>query len=88
MTTKTLPAMRPAARAVRYLILSAGLALSASHVAAKPVTWNDIANDHTTTHDVLMYGLGNNAQRYSPLSLVNDQNVFKLTPAWSFSFGD
>src|SRR5690606_32546582 len=37
MTTKTLPAMRPAARAVRYLILTAGLALSASHVAAKPV---------------------------------------------------
>lgn len=88
MTTKTLPAMRPAARAVRYLILTAGLALSASHLAAKPVTWDDIANDHTTTHDVLMYGMGNNAQRYSPLSLVNDQNVFKLTPAWSFSFGD
>ncbi|MEZ2746579.1 quinoprotein ethanol dehydrogenase [Halopseudomonas bauzanensis] len=88
MTTKTLPAMRPVARAVRYLILSAGLALSASHVAAKPVTWDDIANDHTTTHDVLMYGMGNNAQRYSPLSLVNDENVFKLTPAWSFSFGD
>ncbi|MCO5787672.1 PQQ-dependent dehydrogenase, methanol/ethanol family [Pseudomonas sp. G11-1] len=88
MTTKTLPALRPAARAVRYLILSAGLALSASQVAAKPVTWDDIANDHVSTHNVLMYGMGNNAQRYSPLSLVNDENVFKLTPAWSFSFGD
>ncbi len=52
------------------------------------VTWEDIANDHLTTQDVLQYGMGTNAQRWSPLAQVNDKNVFKLTPAWSYSFGD
>jgi glucose dehydrogenase len=37
---------------------------------------------------VLQYGMGTNAQRWSPLAQVNDKNVFKLTPAWSYSFGD
>lgn len=37
---------------------------------------------------MLQYGLGTHAQRWSPLAQVNDKNVFKLTPAWSFSFGD
>ena len=41
-----------------------------------------------TTNNVLQYGMGTNAQRWSPLAQVNDQNVFKLTPAWSYSFGD
>ena len=41
-----------------------------------------------TTKDVLQYGMGTNAQRWSPLAQVNDKNVFKLTPAWSYSFGD
>ncbi|MGV8719927.1 PQQ-dependent dehydrogenase, methanol/ethanol family, partial [Pseudomonas aeruginosa] len=27
-------------------------------------------------------------QRWSPLKQVNADNVFKLTPAWSYSFGD
>lgn len=54
----------------------------------KPVTWEDILADHETTGDVLMYGMGNNAQRYSTLTQVNAENVKHLRPAWSFSFGD
>jgi len=60
----------------------------AGAVHAKPVSWEDIANDHVTTSNVLQYGMGTNAQRWSPLAQVNESNVFKLTPAWSFSFGD
>ncbi|MGS8556504.1 hypothetical protein ACFKP0_25130, partial [Salmonella enterica subsp. enterica serovar Soahanina] len=56
--------------------------------ATRNVTWEDIANDHLSTKDVLQYGMGTNAQRWSPLAQVNDKNVFKLTPAWSYSFGD
>lgn len=88
MKTTRLPALKPVSQAIKSLVIAAGLGLAAGPVAATPVTWEDIANDHMTTNNVLMYGLGTNAQRYSPLNLVNDENVFKLTPAWSFSFGD
>ena len=85
MTTRNLPSTpRPLALA---LMLAGGLALSQGALA-KPVTWEDIANDHTTTSNVLQYGMGTNAQRWSPLAQVNAENVFKLTPAWSYSFGD
>ena len=78
---------KPLATAVAGFVLSAGL-LGASAGYAKPVTWEDIANDHATTADVLQYGMGTNAQRFSPLAQVNHKNVFKLTPAWTYSFGD
>ncbi len=85
MTTTNLPSTpRPLALA---LMLAGGLALSQAALA-KPVTWDDIANDHSTTSNVLQYGMGTNAQRWSPLAQVNTDNVFKLTPAWSYSFGD
>lgn len=57
-------------------------------VAAANVTWKDIENDHKTTGDVLQYGMGVNAQRYSPLNQLNTENVSRLVPAWSMSFGD
>lgn len=55
---------------------------------AKDVTWEDILNDHETTDDVLMYGMGNNAQRYSSLDQINVETVKHMRPAWAFSFGD
>ena len=55
---------------------------------AKDVTWEDILNDHETTEDVLMYGMGNNAQRFSTLTQINAETVAHLRPAWAFSFGD
>jgi alcohol dehydrogenase (cytochrome c) len=64
------------------------VALSTSAVLAKDVTWDDILHDAETTDDVLMYGMGVKAQRFSPLNQINDQTVKKLVPAWSFSFGD
>lgn len=52
------------------------------------VTWDDILNDASTTDDVLMYGFGPSAQRYSPLKQINTETVKDLRPAWAFSFGD
>lgn len=68
----------------------AGLALLAvtGAPALADVTWEDILNDHETTDDVLMYGMGNNAQRYSSLDQINADTVKHLRPAWAFSFGD
>ena len=66
------------------LLVAGGL----SAAIAKDVTWEDILNDHETTNDVLMYGLGNNAQRYSSLNQINAETVKHLRPAWAFSFGD
>lgn len=68
------------------LALIAAAGLSAAN--AGEVTWEDIANDHATTTDVLMYGFGNNAQRWSPLDQVNADTVKHMRPAWAFSFGD
>ena len=88
MTTRSLPsAPRPMALAIHSLLLVGSLALSGSALA-KSVTWDDIANDHLSTENVLQYGMGPHAQRWSPLAQVNADNVFKLTPAWSYSFGD
>ncbi len=56
-------------------------------MAVKPVTWDDIANDAKTPGDVLSYGLGLTAQRYSPLKTLNPKNVAGLVPIWSYSFG-
>ncbi|MEL7278955.1 MAG: PQQ-dependent methanol/ethanol family dehydrogenase [Pseudomonadota bacterium] len=64
------------------LFAATGLAM------AEDVTWEDILNDHETTDDVLMYGFGNNAQRYSSLDQINADNVEHMTPSWAFSFGD
>ncbi len=95
MTIRSLPARSPSDLAVQAFMLVGSLSLSAATFAAaepakstRNVTWEDIANDHLTTKDVLQYGMGTNAQRWSPLAQVNDKNVFKLTPAWSYSFGD
>ena len=69
------------------LAAAAALALTAQAANVKPVTWEDIANDHKTTADVLTYGLGLTAQRYSPAKTLNTKNVSGLVPVWSYSFG-
>ena len=76
------------ARAVSLAVIvgtAGGLSLQAN---AKDVTWEDIKNDAETTGDVLGYGIGPKAQRYSPMTTVNTDNVERLVPAYSFSFGD
>lgn len=74
-------------RGVSRLVL-AGALLACGPAAAAEVTWEDIRNDARTPDDVLMYGLGPKAQRYSALDQINRDNVDRLVPAWSFSFGD
>jgi hypothetical protein len=48
-------------------------------------TSDDLKNDEKTTGDVLVYGKGYSAQRYSPLTLINKQNVNRLVPLWGYS---
>ncbi|WDF70952.1 PQQ-dependent methanol/ethanol family dehydrogenase [Novosphingobium sp. KACC 22771] len=52
------------------------------------VVWDDILNDEQTNDNVLMYGLGVRAQRFSTLEQINSDNAKKLVPKWVFSFGD
>ena len=61
--------------------------MATAQIATAGVTDKDILNDHTTTHQVVTNGLGMQGQRFSPLTLINQDNVKKLVPAWSFSFG-
>ncbi len=83
---------RPVAKLARYagatgVMLSVAFASSAM-ADVKKVTWDDLVNDAKSTDNVLSYGLGLKAQRYSPLDGINKGNVAKMKPAWSFSFGD
>ena len=51
-------------------------------------TSEDLKNDEKSTSDVLVYGMGYSAQRYSPLIQINKQNVNRLVPVWSYSLAD
>jgi len=71
---------------------AAVIALAASLTAlpatsAFAVSDSDILNDAETTNDVVSYGMGPQGQRYSTLTQINDKNVNKLVPAWTYSFG-
>ena len=68
--------------------IALGMAIAASPAYAKEVTWDDIVNDAETPENVLMYGFGPKAQRFSPMDHINTDNVERLRPAWQFSFGD
>ncbi|MEE4154223.1 MAG: methanol/ethanol family PQQ-dependent dehydrogenase [Erythrobacter sp.] len=68
---------------------TAGAASAQQHDFQLPgVTWEDILNDETTNDNVLQYGLGVRAQRYSTLNEINSDNAHKVVPKWVFSFGD
>ncbi|MCE4223719.1 PQQ-dependent dehydrogenase, methanol/ethanol family [Methylobacterium sp. C25] len=55
--------------------------------ASGGVSDQDILNDAKTPEDVVSYGLGPQAQRYSPLKAINKETIKGLVPAYSFSFG-
>lgn len=75
-------------RATATALLAAGTVAAAGLQSAQAgVTDEMILNDQASTDDVVHYGLGPKAQRYSPLAKLNDGNVKDLVPAWSFSFG-
>lgn len=51
------------------------------------VTDKDIQNDQATTDDIVSYGMGLRAQRYSPLSAINKDTIEEIRPVWAFSLG-
>ena len=69
--------------------LFASLALAAMLApGVQAQTTNDLLNDQKTTGDVLVYGMGYNAQRYSPLTKINKSNVKRMVPIWGYSMAD
>ena len=62
-------------------------AILATGMAQAEVTEADLANDQASTGDVLTNGMGRHLQRYSPLDILNKDNVKNLVPAWAFSMG-
>ncbi len=68
---------------VSVIALSVGL----SNSSRADVTVQDIANDATTTNDVVTNGLGTQGQRYSPIKTINKDNVGSLAPAWAMALG-
>ena len=61
--------------------------LSATAGAAEGPSNDDLLNDAKSTGDVLTYGMGLQAQRFSPLDKLTPETVKGLVPVWSFSFG-
>ena len=51
-------------------------------------TADDLKNDEKTTGDVLVYGMGYSANRFSPLTQINKDNVARLVPVWAYSLAD
>jgi alcohol dehydrogenase (cytochrome c) len=63
------------------------LVIVGSSASFAGVTDEDILNDQATPGDIVSYGMGPRAQRYSPLKQLNKKNVDRLVPAYAFSFG-
>jgi len=70
------------------ILVACAVSSAPSAVLAKGVTDADILADQATTTSVVSYGMGLRAQRYSPLEILNKENVKGLTPIWAFSYGD
>ena len=71
----------------RFVIAVAAALLASGPVMSAGVTEADLANDTASTNDVLTNGMGRHLQRYSPLDILNKDNVDNLVPAWAFSLG-
>ena len=70
-----------------FLLTALCAAMLLPSAAALAVTDAEILKDATTTNEIVTNGLGLQGQRYSPLSILNDQNVKELRPVWTMSFG-
>ena len=68
--------------------LLAALLSAAFPMTALAQSAEDLKNDEATPGDVLTYGMGYAAHRYSPLTLINRDNIKRLVPAWSYSMAD
>ncbi|WP_461482163.1 PQQ-dependent methanol/ethanol family dehydrogenase [Porticoccus sp.] len=81
------PTYKLLGRSALAAALISTFAISANAVSFNPVTDADILNDQATTEDVVSYGMGPKAQRFSPLKTLNRDNVAELRPVWAFSLG-
>ncbi len=72
---------------MRRLLLAGGISLLAVCAAQAQVTEEDLLNDQASTDQILTNGMGRDLQRYSPLEILNKENVQNLVPAFAFSFG-
>ncbi|WP_299707351.1 PQQ-dependent methanol/ethanol family dehydrogenase [uncultured Tateyamaria sp.] len=71
----------------RFIAAAVVGVLMTSPAFAEGVTEEMLANDAASTSDVLTNGMGRHLQRYSPLDILNKDNVDNLVPAWAFSLG-
>ena len=76
----------------RYVASFAALGIAAAGLSASPLmasgpTSQDLLNDAATPGDVLTYGMGPQAQRFSTLAKVNTENVKRMVPAFAASLG-
>ncbi|MBN9143101.1 MULTISPECIES: methanol/ethanol family PQQ-dependent dehydrogenase [unclassified Novosphingobium] len=75
-------------RISRYVASFAALGIAAATpVMAAGPTSQDLLNDAATPGDVLTYGMGPQAQRFSTLAKVNVDNVKNMVPAFAASLG-
>lgn len=72
---------------MKKFIMSATVSLMAVTSAYAGVTAEDIANDQSITTQIVTNGMGRDLQRFSPMTMINKENVRNLVPAWSFSMG-
>jgi alcohol dehydrogenase (cytochrome c) len=72
---------------MRRFIIAGIAGIVAAGGATAQVTEEMIAGDRDSTGDVLTNGMGRDLQRYSPLEMINRDNVEHLVPAWAFSLG-
>ncbi|WP_300009266.1 PQQ-dependent methanol/ethanol family dehydrogenase [uncultured Roseobacter sp.] len=70
----------------RFAIAVTAALLATTSLHAE-VTEEMLRNDTASTGDVLTNGMGRHLQRYSPLDILNKDNVENLVPAWAFSLG-
>ena len=55
---------------------------------AQAQSLDDLKNDQATTGDVLVYGMGYDQKRFSPLDAINTDTVGGLVPVWAYSLND
>lgn len=63
------------------------LATGVSWAADSGPGWDELQKDAQTTDDVITYGMGKNMWRHSAMKQINKDNVARLKPEWSYSFG-
>lgn len=68
-------------------IKAVAIGILTSGMAHADVTDQMLADDTASTGDVLTNGMGRHLQRYSPLDILNKENIDNLIPAWAFSLG-